>query len=95
MKVIEICIMLLQRQDCFICKQSGHRARDCPEKLTSTPKSIAICLKCGNSGHDMFGCRNDYSMEDLEVVLFFHWKNWNFLGEFAKKVVTCIVSEFA
>lgn len=79
MTVIEICIMFLQTQDCFICKQGGHRARDCPEKHTSTPRSIAICLKCGNSGHDMFGCKNDYSLDDLEVVLFilllfFYWK---------------------
>lgn len=55
-------------QDCFICKQGGHRARDCPEKHTSTPRSIAICLKCGNSGHDMFGCKNDYSLDDLEEI---------------------------
>ncbi|CAJ1975529.1 unnamed protein product [Sphenostylis stenocarpa] len=55
-------------QDCFICKKGGHRAKDCQEKHTNTPKSIAICLKCGNSGHDMFGCRNDYSLDDLEEI---------------------------
>lgn len=35
------------------------------------PKSLTVCLKCGNSGHDMFSCRNDYSPDDLKVVLFF------------------------
>ncbi|KAK7401181.1 hypothetical protein VNO78_12502 [Psophocarpus tetragonolobus] len=55
-------------QDCFICKKGGHRARDCPEKHANTPKSIAICLKCGNSGHDMFSCRNDYSPDDLKEI---------------------------
>ncbi|KAL5148504.1 DNA-binding protein HEXBP [Glycine soja] len=55
-------------QDCFICKKGGHRAKDCPEKHTSTSKSIAICLKCGNSGHDIFSCRNDYSQDDLKEI---------------------------
>ncbi|CAJ1965178.1 unnamed protein product [Sphenostylis stenocarpa] len=27
-----------------------------------------IALSCGNSGHDMFGCRNDYSLNDLEEI---------------------------
>lgn len=77
----EICFVLLQAQDCFICKKGGHRAKDCPEKHTSTSKSIAICLKCGNSGHDIFSCRNDYSQDDLKVILFlvllfFLWQIW-------------------
>ncbi|QCD79182.1 zinc finger CCHC domain-containing protein 7-like [Vigna unguiculata] len=55
-------------KDCFICKKGGHRARDCPEKHASTPGTIAICLKCGNSGHDMFGCKNDYSLDDLQEI---------------------------
>lgn len=32
-------------------------------------KSLTICLKCGNSGHDMFSCKNDYSRDDLKVVM--------------------------
>ncbi|KAM7522906.1 hypothetical protein LguiA_012808 [Lonicera macranthoides] len=53
-------------QDCFICKKGGHRAKDCPEKYTSSP-SNKICLKCGQSGHEMFSCKNDYSPDDLKV----------------------------
>lgn len=85
----EICFMLIQVQDCFICKKGGHRAKDCLEKHTSRSKSVAICLKCGNSGHDMFSCRNDYSPDDLKVVLFlallfFFWQIWErVLVEFA------------
>ncbi|XP_061348783.1 uncharacterized protein LOC133294142 isoform X2 [Gastrolobium bilobum] len=55
-------------QDCFICKKGGHHAKDCPEKHMSASKSLTICLKCGNSGHDMFSCRNDYSLDDLKEI---------------------------
>ncbi|RDX93330.1 Cellular nucleic acid-binding protein, partial [Mucuna pruriens] len=55
-------------QDCFICKKGGHRAKNCPEKHASTSKNISICLKCGNSGHDMFFCRNEYSLDDIKEI---------------------------
>ncbi|XP_058787291.1 uncharacterized protein LOC131661703 [Vicia villosa] len=58
------------KTNCYICKKGGHRAKDCPEKHTTArvPKSLAVCLKCGNSGHDMFSCRNDYSPNDLKEI---------------------------
>ncbi|KAK7316580.1 hypothetical protein RJT34_00146 [Clitoria ternatea] len=55
-------------QDCYVCKKGGHRAKDCPEKHTGASKSLMICLKCGNSGHDMFSCKNDYSLDDLKEI---------------------------
>ncbi|XP_016463799.1 uncharacterized protein LOC107786809 [Nicotiana tabacum] len=54
-------------KDCFICKKGGHRARDCPEK-NRIFESSRRCLKCGDSGHDMFSCRNDYSADDLKEI---------------------------
>ena len=61
------CLVLFQGQDCFICKKSGHRAKDCPEKYKGGSLSLKICLKCGDSGHDMFSCYNDYSPDNLKV----------------------------
>lgn len=55
-------------KDCFICKNGGHRAKDCPEKAIGGSQNAKICLKCGDSGHDMFSCRNDYSPEDLMEI---------------------------
>uniref|UniRef100_A0A7N1A0D1 CCHC-type domain-containing protein n=2 Tax=Kalanchoe fedtschenkoi TaxID=63787 RepID=A0A7N1A0D1_KALFE len=58
-------------RDCFICKTGGHQAKDCPERCTSLKNgSIAdkICLRCGDSGHDMFSCKNNYFYEDLKTM---------------------------
>lgn len=57
----------LQGKDCFICKKSGHRAKDCPEKSNWVSQNTKICLKCGGSGHEMFSCKNKYSPSDLKV----------------------------
>ncbi|KAK3002204.1 hypothetical protein RJ639_020973 [Escallonia herrerae] len=58
----------LQGQDCFICKKGGHRAKDCPDKYAARSPSANICLKCGHSGHEMFSCNNDYSLDDLKEI---------------------------
>ncbi|KAL3828640.1 hypothetical protein ACJIZ3_017442 [Penstemon smallii] len=51
-------------RDCFICKQHGHRAKNCPVMN----KNSKICLKCGDVGHDLFSCRNDYFPDDLKEM---------------------------
>ncbi|KAK3040196.1 hypothetical protein RJ639_028446 [Escallonia herrerae] len=58
----------LQGQDCFICKKGGHRAKDCPDKYAARSPSANICLKCGHSGHEMFSCNSDYSLDDLKEI---------------------------
>ncbi|KAL8094358.1 uncharacterized protein LOC141691893 [Apium graveolens] len=56
-------------KDCYICKKGGHRAKDCKEKkLAGGPQSSNFCLKCGEFGHEMFSCRNDYLSDDLKEI---------------------------
>ncbi|KAL5204420.1 hypothetical protein ABZP36_009291 [Zizania latifolia] len=57
-----------QGQDCFICKKGGHIAKDCPEKHKRNTQQSTFCLRCGGSGHDMFGCANDYPLEDVKEI---------------------------
>lgn len=60
----------MQGRDCFKCNRRGHFARDCLEKDPSSNETSDICLKCGDLGHDMFSCYNEYSPDDLKVVVF-------------------------
>ncbi|XP_045832211.1 uncharacterized protein LOC123923557 isoform X2 [Trifolium pratense] len=55
---------------CSTCKIVGHRSKDCPKKHggDSNSKSLTVCLRCGNFGHDMFFCKNDYSQDDLKEI---------------------------
>ncbi|CDP15601.1 unnamed protein product [Coffea canephora] len=55
-------------QDCFICKKGGHRAKDCPEKSSGASENYKMCLKCGDSGHDMFSCWSNYCPDDLKEI---------------------------
>ncbi|XP_048542303.1 zinc finger CCHC domain-containing protein 7-like [Triticum urartu] len=58
-----------QGQECFICKKGGHMAKDCPDKHTkNTQQYTTLCLRCGETGHDMFGCSNDYPPDDVKEI---------------------------
>ncbi|PHU22881.1 hypothetical protein BC332_07988 [Capsicum chinense] len=56
-----------QGKTCFICEKGGHRADVCSEISHGGSKSSKICLKCGNSSHDMSSCKNDYAADDLRM----------------------------
>jgi hypothetical protein len=46
-------------------------AKDCPDKhMRNTQQSTTLCLRCGETGHDMFGCANDYPPGDVKVGSF-------------------------
>lgn len=55
-------------QDCFICRRRGHFAKDCPDKHQRNSHDYKICLRCGDAGHDMLTCSNDYAPEDMKDI---------------------------
>ncbi|KDP42945.1 hypothetical protein JCGZ_23887 [Jatropha curcas] len=64
---------------CIICKSSGHRPKNCPEKHKGCPENSKVCLKCGDSGHDMFSCKNNYSLDDLKDIQCYICKSFGHL----------------
>lgn len=46
----------------------GRLAKGCLEKDLMNVEDDKLCLRCGNSGHEMFSCSNDYSPDDLKVI---------------------------
>lgn len=62
-------VLISQRRNCFSCKGRGHFAKDCPHKSQGDNPIPDICLRCGDTGHDMFSCCNDYSPRDIEVCV--------------------------
>ncbi|XP_071690456.1 uncharacterized protein [Rutidosis leptorrhynchoides] len=57
-----------QGKGCLICNKKGHRAKNCPEKSVEGFRKTDLCLKCGDSGHDMFTCKSAYSLDDLKEI---------------------------
>ncbi|PHT87557.1 hypothetical protein T459_09663 [Capsicum annuum] len=58
-----------QGKACFICKKGGHRANIFSKRSHEGSKSSKICLKCGDFGHDMFSCKNDYATDELKCYI--------------------------
>ncbi|XP_039068350.1 zinc finger protein GIS2-like [Hibiscus syriacus] len=54
-----------QGQYCFVCRGTFRQSHDCPKKQE---ENHIICLRCGDSGHDMFSCMSDYSSDDLKKI---------------------------
>ncbi|POO03008.1 Zinc finger, CCHC-type [Trema orientale] len=67
------------RRNCFLCKGRGHLARHCPNKDQEDNPSPIICLRCGDSGHDMFSCCNDYCFDDIKEIQCYICKSFGHL----------------
>ncbi|XVE96205.1 hypothetical protein REPUB_Repub02eG0201500 [Reevesia pubescens] len=57
-----------QGQYSFVCRGTRNQVNDWPEKQEENNLNYVICLRCGDSGHDMFSCRSDYSLNDLKEI---------------------------
>ncbi|KAJ6827114.1 protein AIR1 [Iris pallida] len=68
-----------QGQDCYICRRRGHIAKKCPDKQSLTSSVSIICLRCGDLGHDMLSCNNDYPHEDLKGIQCYICKDYGHL----------------
>lgn len=53
----------------LLCLQGRDHQANCQEKQDENNLTYIICLRCGDSGHDMFSCGGDYSPDDLKVFL--------------------------
>ncbi|XP_012441562.1 uncharacterized protein LOC105766594 isoform X9 [Gossypium raimondii] len=57
-----------QGQYCLVCRGTFDQASDCPKKQKENNLNYNVCLRCGDSRHDMFSCRSDYSADDLKKI---------------------------
>ncbi|KAM7524341.1 hypothetical protein LguiA_014243 [Lonicera macranthoides] len=89
------CNAFKRKKPCFICgrfdhsgklwkKTKGgfncnisHLVKDCLER--DPKENCTICLKCGDSGHSMFSCNNDYSPDDLKQMKCYICNNFGHL----------------
>ncbi|KAH9737758.1 zinc knuckle (CCHC-type) family protein [Citrus sinensis] len=68
-----------QGQDCFINKGSEHLASDCPGTDQGNNLSSNFCLRCGDSGHDLFSCEGEYHADDLKKIQCYICKSFGHL----------------
>ncbi|XP_057977041.1 uncharacterized protein LOC131164052 isoform X9 [Malania oleifera] len=64
---------------CFFCQRRGHFAKDCPDKHEEDCVTSQICLRCGDSGHDLMSCGNNYSSHDLRKIQCYMCKSFGHL----------------
>ncbi|CAK9154066.1 unnamed protein product [Ilex paraguariensis] len=53
--------MKKRQYELHIYNGQGYLTKDFPEKYVAEDQSLVICLRCGDSGHDMFSCSNEYN----------------------------------
>ncbi|XXG65363.1 hypothetical protein AAC387_Pa05g3081 [Persea americana] len=56
----------IQGKHCYLCRRRGHLKKDCPREHLNGSQDFKMCLRCGDAGHDMSLCINDYPPDDMK-----------------------------
>ncbi|CAK9150128.1 unnamed protein product [Ilex paraguariensis] len=70
-RLVGYAVMISKQYGPHIYNRKGCLTKVCSKKNAAEDQSLDICLRCGNSGHNMFSCSsNEYSSDDLRVLTF-------------------------
>ncbi|RWR82145.1 zinc finger CCHC domain-containing protein 7-like protein [Cinnamomum micranthum f. kanehirae] len=61
----------IQGKHCYSCRRRGHLKKDCPKEHLNDSQDFKMCLWCGDAGHDMSLCINDYPPDDMKACEIF------------------------
>lgn len=64
-------VHVFQGKYCHNCRRIGHLAKYCLKEHLNGSQEFKVCLRCGDAGHDMPLCMNDYPPDDMKACEIF------------------------